>query len=261
MCAAPQEGRRVVVTGGGSGIGLAIARAFLEAGARVHVCDTDAAALEALVLSTPPGVGTTVADVSSPEDVARLFDDARQGLGGLDVLVNNAGSAGPTGPVEELEVEDWRRTLAVNLDGQFLCARQAVPLLKSAGGGSIVNLSSTAGLHGYPLRSPYAAAKWGVIGFTKTLAMELGTHGIRVNAICPGCVSGERIDGVIAAAANGRGITEEEVRESWLRQTSMRTFVDPEDVAALVLFITSDAGSKISGQALPVDGHTTGLGD
>lgn len=254
------RGRRVVITGAGAGIGRAIASAYLGEGARVHVCDRDAHALDDFLRSAAGDLAGTVADVGVEADVERLFAEALARLGGLDVLVNNAGTAGPTGPVETLDLDDWRQTLAVNLDGMFLCTRAAVPALRYAGGGSIVNLSSTAGLHGYPLRSPYATAKWGVIGFTRTLAMELGPAGIRVNAICPGSVRGDRIDRVIAAQAAARGMSEEAVREDWLRQISLRTFVDAEDVAALVLFLTSDSGAKITGQALPVDGHTEGLG-
>ena len=250
--------QRVLVTAGGSGIGLVIAEAFAAAGDHVHVCDVDRSRLEAL--SGSSAIGTTAADVSDPDEVAALFDDVQSELGGLDVLVNNAGTAGPTGPVESLSFDDWRRTLAVNLDSQFLCTRHAVPMLKTAGGGSIVNISSTAGLHGYPLRAPYAAAKWGVIGLTKTLAMELGPHDIRVNAICPGSVDGERLDRVIAAEASARAVSEQQVRDGFLRQTSMRTFIDAGDVAALALFLCSDAGATISGQALAVDGHTEGLG-
>ncbi|WP_420449583.1 SDR family oxidoreductase [Candidatus Palauibacter sp.] len=252
-------GRRVVITGAGAGIGRAIALAYLGEGARVHVCDRDPDALEDLLCAAEGDLAGTVADISVEADVEQLFAEALDGLGGLDVLVNNAGTPGPTGPVESLDLDDWRETLAVNLDGMFLCARAAVPALRSAGGGSIVNLSSTAGLHGYPLRSPYATAKWGVIGFTRTLAMELGPAGIRVNAICPGSVSGDRIDRVIAAQAAARGVSEKAIRQGWMRQISLRTFVDAEDVAALVLFLTSGAGAKISGQALPVDGHTEGL--
>ena len=252
-------GRRVVITGAGAGIGRAVALAYLGEGACVHVCDRDAAALEDLLRSTEGDLAGTVADVSVEADVERLFAEALEGLGGLDALVNNAGTAGPTGPVESLQLDGWRRTLAVNLDGMFLCARAAVPALRQAGGGSIVNLSSTAGLHGYPLRSPYATAKWGVIGFTRTLAMELGPAGIRVNAICPGSVRGDRIDGVIAAQAAAQGVSEKAIRENWLRQISLRRFVDAEDVAALILFLTADSGAKITGQALPVDGHTEGL--
>jgi len=249
--------QRVLVTGAGTGIGLAIARAFAGSGARVHVCDVEPSRMaDAAVVGT---FGASVADVADPGDVARLFGEAMAHLGGLDVLINNVGSSGPTGPIETLDYDAWRRTIAVNLDSQFLCTRLAVPLLREAGGGSIVNISSSAGLHGYPLRAPYATAKWGVIGFTKTLAMELGPDGIRVNAICPGSVDGDRMDRVIEAEAESRRVAPERVREGYLRQVSMRTFVSPEDVAAVALFLCSDAGSRISGQALGVDGHTEGL--
>jgi NAD(P)-dependent dehydrogenase (short-subunit alcohol dehydrogenase family) len=248
---------RVLVTAAGTGIGREIAEAFSREGARVHVCDIDAASVADL--RATGRFGTTEADVSSERDVERLFRDVDRDLGGLDVLVNNAGTSGPTGPVESLDFTGWRRTLEVNLDSQFLCARLAVPRLLEAGGGSIVNMSSSAGLHGYPLRSPYATAKWGVIGLTKTLAMELGPSGIRVNAICPGSVAGERIERVMAAEAEARGATPDEVRSGYLRQVSMRTFVHAADVAALVLFLCSEGGSRISGQALGVDGFTEGL--
>jgi NAD(P)-dependent dehydrogenase (short-subunit alcohol dehydrogenase family) len=252
------EGKRAIVTAGADGIGRAIAESLLAAGARVHICDVDdaklAAAAEAL-----PGLGTTPADVADPDAVDRLFDEALAGLGGLDILVNNAGIAGPTAPAEEVAPEDWRRTLAVDLDGAFHCARRAIPALKQAGGGSIVNISSTAGLFGFPNRSPYAAAKWGLIGLTKTLAMELGTFGIRVNAICPGSVAGPRIDRVIAADAASRGLDPQEVYDSYVSQVSMRCFVEARDIANMALFVCSEAGAKISGQALSVDGHTETL--
>lgn len=252
------EGKRAVVTAGADGIGRAIAEALLEAGARVHICDVDEARLIA-AREALPGVGGTLADVADCQAVDRLFDEALAGLGGLDILVNNAGIAGPTAPVEEITPEDWRRTIAVDLDGAFHCARRAIPALKSAGGGSIVNLSSTAGLFGFPNRSAYAAAKWGIIGFTKTLAMELGVHGIRANAICPGSVSGPRIDRVIAADARTRGLAEADVRAAYTGNVSMRSFVEASDIANMVLFICSDAGAKISGQALAVDGHTESM--
>ena len=249
--------QRVLVTAAGAGIGLAIARAFAESGARVHVCDIDPSRMADPAVSGM--FGSSVADVADPADVARLFNEAMAYLGGLDVLVNNAGASGPTGPIESLDYDAWRHTIAVNLDSQFLCTRHAVPLLREAGGGSIVNISSSAGLHGYPLRTPYTAAKWGVIGLTKTLAMELGPAGIRVNAICPGSVDGDRIDRVIEAEAESRGVAPERVRQGYLRQVSLRTFVSPEDVAEVALFLCSDTGSRISGQAVAVDGHTEGL--
>ena len=250
------EGLRVMVTAGGQGIGYAVATAFLENGAQVHICDVDKERLAAC-RDAWPELGTTVADVSDPEQVDGLFEDVVDGrFQGLDVLVNNAGIAGPTGPVEEISPEGWRQTMAVNIDGQFYCARRAVPLLKQAGGGSIVNISSTAGLFGYPLRSPYAASKWAVIGFTKTLAMELGQFNIRVNAICPGSINGPRMDRVIAVEAEVRGVVPELVRNNYTKQVSMNTFIEAEEIANMALFICSPAGAKVSGQALCVDGHT-----
>lgn len=251
-------GRRVLITAGASGIGLAIAKGFLASGARVLVCDIDENALN----EVDGGDGDLTAlrcDVAEEDDVGALFDRIDSLFGGLDVLVNNAGIAGPTGRIEDLELDDWRRTLEVGLTSQFLCSRGAVPCLRAAGGGSIVNISSTAGLFGYPLRTPYASAKWGVIGLTKSLAMELGPDRIRVNAVCPGPVSGDRMDRVIAAEAAATGVDPEAIRQGYTRSVSLRSFVDPEEIAATVLFLCSDLGAKISGQALSVDGHTESL--
>ena len=251
-------GLRVMITAAATGIGRAIAEAFLENGASVHICDIDEQALAACRAALPE-IGTTVADVSDPDQVDRFFEEAITHLGGLDVLVNNAGISGPTGLVEEISPEAWDRTMAVNINGQFYCTRRAVPLLKAAGGGSIINISSTAGLFGYALRSPYTASKWAVIGFTKTLAMELGEFAIRVNAICPGSVDGPRMDRVIAAEAKALNVAPEVVRHGYLKQVSMRTFINPRDIANMILFLCSEAGGKISGQALSVDGHTETL--
>ncbi len=252
------ENKRVVVTAGAAGIGRAIAEGFHQAGARVHVCDLDESSLAALAAERPE-IGRSLADVAAPDQVARLFEDAKRYLGGLDVLINNAGIAGPTGPTEDCGIEDWRRTLGVNLDGAFLCLRHAIPMIKAAGAGSIVNISSTAGLFGYPLRAPYVASKWALVGLTKTLAIELGPHGIRANAVCPGSIEGPRMDRVIAAEAAVRGLSEASVREAYTRQTSLRCFVGAADIAEMVLFLCSDAGARISGQAMTVDGHTESL--
>jgi NAD(P)-dependent dehydrogenase (short-subunit alcohol dehydrogenase family) len=251
-------GLRVIVTAGAAGIGRAIATTFFQQGARVHICDVDTDALAATA-SEFPSLGTTVVDVADPAQVDRLFDEASAHLGGLDVLVNNAGIAGPTGPVETLEVAAWDRTIAVNINSLFYCTRRAVPLLKATGGGLIANLSSVAGLFGYPLRSPYAASKWAVIGLTKTLAMELGGDGIRVNAICPGLVAGPRIEAVIRARAEAKGEELAVTREKYLGQNSLHTFVQAQDIADLILFLCSPAGRNISGQALALDGNTESL--
>ena len=254
----PVEGLRVVVTAGGRSIGRAIAEAFLAGGARVHICDIDDASFAELQ-ERYEGFGASIADVSDAAAVDRLFDTALAELGGLDVLVNNAGIPGPVGLLEDVEPADWERTMAVNVTGQYLCARRAIPALRQAGGGSIVNIASTAGLMGYGLRAPYVASKWAVIGLTKTLAIDLGPDKIRVNAICPGTIDGVRMDGVMATEAALTGRTPEAVRDGYLRQSSLRTFIDPEDIAAMVLFICSAAGAKVTGQALAVDGHTETL--
>ncbi len=249
---------RVLVTAAASGIGRTIVETLLADGAQAHICDVNAEALAAFQ-HNHPDVGATLADVSDPAAVDRLFAEAVAHLGGLDVLVANAGIAGPTAPVEEISVQDWQRTVDVNLNGAFYTIRRAVPLIKAAGGGSIVIMSSAAGLFGYPLRAPYAASKWALIGLTKTLAMELGAFGIRVNAICPGPVAGPRIDGVIAAKAEARGVPFGEMSETYLNTLSLHTFIDRQDIANMVQFLTSPAGAKISGQALAVDGHTETL--
>jgi NAD(P)-dependent dehydrogenase (short-subunit alcohol dehydrogenase family) len=247
-------GPRVLVTAAATGIGRTVAARFADAGARVHVCDVDGEALASFLAERPQITGT-MADVAERADVDRLFDAVREALGGLDVLVSNAGIAGPAGPVEELDPDGWRRTLDVNLTGAFLCVRGAVPMLLEAGAGSIVVMSSNAGLMGLPYRAPYVATKWGLIGLVKTLAMELGPKGVRVNAICPGDVAGDRIERVIAAEAANRGLSVDEVVAERVAAVSLRAMVTADDVASLILFICSDEGAKISGQALAVDGN------
>jgi len=242
-------GLRVLVTAGAAGIGRAIAQTFVDNGARVHVCDVDERALSGL----PEKITRTRADVANLTEVNRLFEDVARHLGGLDVLVNNAGIAGPTAKVEDIKPEDWDRCIAVDLNGMFYCTRQAMPLIKASGGGSIVNLSSAAGRHGFPQRSPYAAAKWGVVGFTKSLAVEAGPDKVRVNAILPGIVEGERIERVIAAKASAHGLSHEAFREKFLETTSLHSTVTQQDIANMVLFLCSDAGKHITGQPIAVD--------
>ena len=253
-----KPGLRVFVSAGASGIGLAISEMLIRHGARVHICDVAETHLAAF-RKAHPGHGATLADVSDEAAVARLFGEVTASLGGLDALINNAGIAGPTGGVEEISPADWRRCIDVCLTGQFLCAHHAVPMLKAAGSGSIVLISSSAAFFGYPLRTPYTACKWALIGFMKTIAMELGPQGIRVNAICPGSVRGPRIDGVIERDAAKRGLSAAEIRRVYERQTSLRSFVSAEDIANAAFFLASDQGAMISGQALSVDGHTEGL--
>ena len=252
---ASKADHKVLVTAAASGIGRSIAEAFLADGCEVHICDSDPAAIDDCLASNP-GMSATLADVSNPKMVDRVFDDAVSKLGSLDVLVNNAGIAGPVAPVQDIDPSEWERTIAVNLNSHFYCARKAVPLLQDSGGGCIIMIASTAAFFGCPLRSPYAVSKWGLIGLTKTLAMELGPSRIRVNAICPGSVEGERIDRVMQRDATTQNRTFEEIRDSYLAQNSMRTFVEASDVANMVLFLTSATGAKISGQAIGLDGNT-----
>ena len=241
-------GLRVLVTAGAGGIGRVIAQTFVEHGARVHVCDVDQDALRAL----PQKITNTRADVANLQEVDRLFDDVERHLGGLDVLVNNAGIAGPTAKVEDIRPEDWERCIAVDLNGMFYCTRKAMPLIKAAGGGSIVNLSSTAGRLGFPLRSPYAAAKWAVVGFTKTLAAEAGPEKVRVNCIQPGMVEGERLDRIISAKAQASATSPAEVRAKMLATTSLRSTMTAQDVADMALFLATEPGRHITGQAISI---------
>jgi NAD(P)-dependent dehydrogenase (short-subunit alcohol dehydrogenase family) len=252
------QGLRVLVTAGASGIGLATARAFLLEGARVFICDVDRAALAA-VASSDPALGQIDCDVADPVAVDRLFAAATAALGGLDTLVNNAGIAGPTAACEEVALPEWERTLAVNLTSHFLCAQRAIPLLKASANASIANLSSAAGRFGFPLRTPYAAAKWGVIGLTKSLAIELGPFGVRVNAVCPGSVAGPRIDRVFAHKAAARGVAPDVVRDEALARTSLRRLVTADDIANAIVFLASPRGANVSGQLLPIDADTHAL--
>ena len=252
-------GKRALVTGAAAGIGAAIAATYRDAGARVHVCDVDTRALDAFA-ARYPDISTSVIDVSDDDAVGRLFDDATRALGGLDILVNNAGISGPTARVEDMPVAEWKRTLAIDLDSVFYCTRRAVPLLKAAGGGSIITLSSAAGRLGFPLRTPYTAAKFAIVGLTETWAMELGPSNIRVNCIQPGFVEGDRIDRVIAAKAEARGIGIEQQRKDFVSRVSLRTMVSAQDIANMALFLASDAGRHVSGQALPVCGNIETLG-
>jgi len=247
-----------LVTAGAGGIGRRIAAALIGAGWNVHIADIDAAAV-ASFLHEHPEASATVVDITDTAQIDLLFAALAERHSRLDILVNNAGVAGPTAPVEDIAPVDWDRTIAVNLTGHFYVTRLAVPMLKAAGGGSIINMASNAAFFGCPLRAAYTASKWALIGLTKTLAMELGPFGIRVNAICPSSVEGARIDRVIERDAQHRGVSTDEVRTMYMRQSSLRSFVNADDVANLALFLASDKSAKISGQALGLDGHTESL--
>ncbi len=244
--------KRVLVTAGANGIGLVMARAFAAAGYRVHVTDVDAAALAAV----PDGITATLCDAGDEAAMADVFDSIGAVWGGLDVLCANAGIKGPTAAIEDMPLDEWHQCLGVNLDGAMLAAKYGARLMKPAKAGVMIFTSSTSGLYGTPYRAPYVAAKWGVIGLMKTVAMELGPHGIRANAICPGSVNGPRIDRVIAAEAAAKGMTPDAVRQGYAGGTAMKRLTDPEDVADMALFLASDAARMVTGQAIAVDGMT-----
>jgi NAD(P)-dependent dehydrogenase (short-subunit alcohol dehydrogenase family) len=249
------KGLRVLITAGAGGIGRVMARTFSEHGAKVHICDVDEKAL-ASTKKQLPAVSQTLADVARLEDVEHLFAEVKKFLGGLDVLINNAGIAGPTAKVEDIRPEDWERCIAVDLNGMFYCTRKAMPLIKAAGGGSIINLSSAAGRLAFPMRTPYSAAKWAVVGFTESLAAEAGPDKVRVNCIQPGIVEGERIDRVIEAKAKGLKLSPEEVRKRMVAGVSLETTVTAQDIANMALYLATAPGRHISGQAISVCGGT-----
>ncbi|MBE9476459.1 MAG: SDR family oxidoreductase [Proteobacteria bacterium] len=250
--------QRVVITAGGAGIGRALALAFHASGARVAVCDIDAGAISELAEIEPEILGR-VANVTSAEDMAAFLADVDAAFGGVDVALANAGTGGPAGPIENLDLKDWRACISANLDGAFMLCQWAAKHMKAQKTGSIILTSSTAGMFGYPMRSPYATAKWGVIGLMKTLACELGPYGVRVNAICPGAVEGDRMERVLQNEAVAKNQDIEDVRQIYVKGVSMRTWVNADDIADAALFLASTAASKISGLVMPVDGHTESL--
>jgi len=244
--------QRVLITAGAAGIGREFARAFAANGGKVFVCDVDEGALAALAKEIP-GLTARRCDMSQRAEIEAMVPAAVEALGGLDVLINNAGIAGLTLPVEQYPADDWDKVVAVNLTAMFDVTRLAIPHLKQSKAGCIINMSSIAGRYGFANRSPYAATKWGVIGFTKTLAIELGEWGIRANAIAPGAVAGERIVRVFQGRAQISGKSMEEVKAAAMAEQSIKDMIDPKDIAALAVFLASDAGKSISGQVLPID--------
>ncbi len=247
------DGKRAFVSAGAVGIGRATCLALRTAGATVFTADIDQEALAQL----PADIHCFHCDVGEPSAVAAVMQQVL--IEGLDILINNAGIAGPTAPIEAIAIADWVHTINVCLNSQFYFSRQAVPVFKRQRHGVLINLISAAGVLGFPNRSPYAAAKWGAVGLTKTLAMELGRYNIRVNGIVPGNVNGERMQQVVAAHAAAENLSHATVRELYAISTSMRCFVEASEIAHLIVFLASHYGQHISGQIIGVDGNTETL--
>ncbi|MEO1089687.1 MAG: SDR family oxidoreductase [Pseudomonadota bacterium] len=257
-----RPGLRVAISAGAAGIGRAIAETFIAHGARIALFDIDEAALAGFQ-AAHPGHLTTVADAGSTHDVERFASAALAHLGGLDVLVNNAGIAGPTAPLEDITAAQWRRTVDVNLNGMFDLTRCMVPALRAAAGEHdaawITNLASVAGRLGFAHRTPYAATKWGVVGLTQTLSMELGPAGIHVNALLPGPVEGERIERVFEGKAAALGISPEQAKADNLAKVALRRLVRAQDIANMAVVLCSPLGRSVAGQPLSVCGHVVAL--
>jgi len=250
--------KKIIISAAADGIGWSIAQACMSNGALVYLTDKNNEALENISKHDlyEKQLFLDRVDTKNTQEVENYFIKIKDKLNSIDALINNVGIAGPTGKLEDLDIKDWQETIDININSYFYYSKHSIPLLKNRKGGSIINLSSTAGLFGFPLRSPYAASKWAVIGITKTLAMELGKFNIRVNAICPGSVSGDRMKRVIEAKAKSLGVSEEKIKKDYESYVSLGTFVNKEDIANMIIFLLSADANKITGQALTIDGYT-----
>ena len=249
------KGKKAIVSAGGSGIGLSIVEEFIKQGVSISTCDIDKNLIQEL-RSKYPQVHAEVVDVGDEQTVKEFCLNSIEFLGGLDCLVNNAGVAGPTSPIEEIDAEDWSHCLNVCLSSQFYFVKSCLKQLRKSYSASIVNLSSAAGKYGFALRTPYASAKWGVIGLTKSLSIELGKDKIRVNAILPGLVAGDRQQNVLRNKAQQLGKSFAEVEKEAFSFTSVKEYVQAQDIADQIMYLTSDAGKHISGQAISIDCDT-----
>ncbi len=250
--------KNILISAAADGIGWTIAKSCLEKGYSVYLSDINQQKIDEI--KDHPLINNKIfidnVDANNPDSIEKYFDSIKEKTTTIDALINNVGIAGPTGPMESLSISDWKRTIEVNINGHFYFTKHAIPLLKANNGGSIINISSTAGLFGFPLRTAYAASKWAVIGITKSLAMELGDFNVRVNAICPGSVAGDRMKRVIEAKAKSIEVPEEELQQDYESMVSLKTFVDKEDIASMALFLISNKAKRISGQVMTVDGNT-----
>ena len=250
--------KKIIISAAANGIGWSIAQECMLNGAIVYVSDKNNESLDKISKHKLHEKQLFLDKVNSEnfKEVEDYFKKIKHKVENLDALINNVGIAGPTGKLEELTINDWKETIDININSHFYFTKLSIPLLKNNKGGSIINLSSTAGLFGFPLRSPYATSKWGIIGMTKSLAIELGENNIRVNAICPGSVAGDRMKKVIKAKAQSLGVKEENLQKDYESMVSLKSFVDKKDIANMAVFLLSEEAQKISGQVMTVDGNT-----
>ena len=252
------QNKKIIISAGASGIGWATTKICVARGALVYLCDVDPKAINKVKKhpSYNKRIFVLETDASDETEVIDFFHKIKKKFRNLDALINNVGVAGPTGTIEKLDSSEWENTLHVNVNSHFYFTKQAIPLLKKSNNSSIVNISSTAGIMGYPLRSPYTVSKWGVVGLTKTLAMELGKYKIRVNAVCPGTIKGDRMKRVIKAKAKLMKVSQKLIEKDFISMSSLKSWVTEEDIGNACAFLISNEASKISGQVIAVDGNT-----
>ena len=250
--------KKIIISAAADGIGWSIAQECMLNGGIVYLTDKNNESLDEISKHDLYGKQLFLDKVNANDarEVENYFNKIKNKVDNIDALINNVGIAGPTGRLEELNINDWKETIDININSHFYYTKFSIPLIKKNNGGSIINLSSTAGLFGFPLRSPYATSKWAIIGMTKTLAMELGENNIRVNAICPGAVAGDRMKKVIKAKAQSLGVKEENLQKDYESMVSLKSFVDKKDIANMAVFLLSEESQKISGQVMTVDGNT-----
>ena len=252
------QNKKIIISAGASGIGWATAKVCLSRGAIVYLCDIDTKSLKKIQKHplNNKRLFSYECDASDEDEVSNFFNKINKKTKKIDALINNVGIAGPTGTIEKLSSDDWERTLKINVISHFYFTKLAIPMLKNNKGGSIINISSTAGIMGFALRSPYAASKWAIIGVTKTLAIELGKFKIRVNAICPGTIKGDRMNRVIKDKAKFLKVSKKIIEKDFLSMASINSWISQEDIGNMCSFLISKDSEKISGQVFPVDGNT-----
>ena len=254
MATTDLNSQKVIITAGASGIGLAIAEKFLAQGSQVFVCDIAETTLKAALLKHSCLQGA-IADVGQYESVVTFFQQAIEAMGGVDVLVNNAGIGGPCAPVEDIHYRDWDDCLRINLSGMFYCVKQVIPIMKQAQSGCIINVSTSSAKTGLPMRLPYVASKVGVLGLNYNLARELGNYNIRCNTILPGLIDNPRGRGLVSHYAAQNKLSESEAEAEFLRYISLKSWIHPSEIADVAYFLASPQARHITGQEISVDGN------